>query len=907
MKARHALVRIAAAQRASVTGTRAAAESPTALTARHNCVSSTVLGVSQQQQQQQATTAAARRPLSTSAIHSNSLAKGKGKAVDGDATSDAGKTSSRAQYLTVDVPQPPTDGSSQTVRDVLLTRVPAAGAARFLVAVDDGTESVHSLHDPVPQQCSALRFLAFEDDERARAALWWTSAFVVSATLHDAFSAAGKGVLTPASPPRLVDGGGFAVQFLVRDGAKADAGSSAISSTLDQCSSLIRAEAGKSASLLRELDLAQIEKKAIQKAASIARDPSSFDTPIVSHTEAQSIFKDNPFKLEELEARSQEQVLQLVSIDNYTDILPLGVTLCASPEIIKALKLQEKSAATWKPVEAVAVALPTKQALIRLRGVSFPTSAGLKAHTAALEQALKYDHRAIGQAQRLFFTHDASPGTPFILPHGMRIAAKIERVIRDLYRQWGYDEVLTPQVFKAELWKQSGHWDNYRDDMFAVEGFKEMQERAQAAAAAGEGHGGCCGDAAHAHAHAVDAGSSGDDSAAQEASYYGLKPMNCPGHCILFAAQEHSYRDLPIRYAEFSPLHRNEASGALTGLTRVRRFHQDDAHVFCRFDQIFGEIASMLTMLREAYTLFGFAEFELVLSTRPPQFLGELSEWDRAEDALRSALDESGLAWTLNEADGAFYGPKIDIRLVDASGRRHQTATIQLDFQLPRRFGLRYVQPSPADVSPSGQTRGSPAPSTPAPPVMIHRAILGSMERFMAILIENTRGMWPFWLNPRQAVVIPVSTQDEALVSYAKQVRDLLALGTPVKPPPHRADGSSAAAVAAEAVADAVVADRERRASHAFHVDVDASNETLGKRVRRAQLDRVSFVCVVGHTEVQNGTVQVRSRDGHSGEDDGSETQKTQPQGRPRLPRDMGPYTPAALRDLFVRLDDHHW
>ncbi|UZJ51194.1 hypothetical protein CBS101457_000514 [Exobasidium rhododendri] len=465
------------------------------------------------------------------------------------------------------------------------------------------------------------------------------------------------------------------------------------------------------------------------------------------------------------------------------------------------------------------------------------------------EKSRPFDHRAIGSAQRLFFTHESSPGTPFMLPHGVRICAKIERVIKDLYRKWGYEEVVTPQIFKADLWKQSGHWDNYRDDMFAVEGFKEVQERNSS----------CCG------------GSHDDDAVAgKEDGAFGLKPMNCPGHCVMFAAQEHSYRDLPIRYAEFSPLHRNEPSGSLTGLTRVRRFHQDDAHVFCRPDQISEEISNMLIMLQTAYETFGFTKFELVLSTRPDHYLGELEDWNRAEEGLKDALDQSRMKWKLNKGDGAFYGPKIDIRLVDASGKRHQTATIQLDFQLPARFELEYDDPN--------------APREKERPVMIHRAILGSMERFLAILIENTRGIWPFWLSPRQAVVIPVSLQNPELVAYAHRVRQKLNLDINLS--------------------DAQ-AHSQRRESHFFHVDVDDADETLSKRIRRAQVGRYNFICVVGEEELKNNTVNLRGTTPTI--EAATTTDAEKPSIKPIIRKDMGAWKLDDLRQLFVNLDDNHW
>ncbi|CBQ68427.1 probable MST1-threonine--tRNA ligase, mitochondrial [Sporisorium reilianum SRZ2] len=465
------------------------------------------------------------------------------------------------------------------------------------------------------------------------------------------------------------------------------------------------------------------------------------------------------------------------------------------------------------------------------------------------------DHRAIGKAQSLFLTHDSSPGTPFILPHGMRLARKVERVVRDLYDVYGYDEVQSPQLYKTSLWKRSGHWDNYRDDMFAAEGYKERLARSSV-----DERSACC---------SIEAA----PQAGGEDETFGLKPMNCPGHCVIFASQERSYRELPIRYAEFSPLHRNEASGALTGLTRVRRFHQDDAHVFCRPDQVAGEINSMLAMLTSAYDTFGFASFELVLSTRPrDSYIGELAEWDRAEAGLREALDASGRAWQLNEGDGAFYGPKIDIRLVDAQGRRHQTATIQLDFQLPRRFELSY-----ADPAAGGRTT----------PVMIHRAILGSVERFMAILIEQCAGWWPFWLSPRHALVIPAQSNNHALAEYAHKLAKFLALGIHPDAPPSNSS---------------------QRHLQRFFVDVEANphNEKLGKLVRKAQLARYNYILVVGEKEMATNTVNVRKRDDANAPPRLKQLAQMEEAKVEGARAQNGQYTAHELRDLFCRLDSQH-
>lgn len=443
----------------------------------------------------------------------------------------------------------------------------------------------------------------------------------------------------------------------------------------------------------------------------------------------------------------------------------------------------------------------------------------------------------------------------------MRLARKVERVVRDLYDVYGYDEVQSPQLYKTSLWKRSGHWDNYRDDMFAAEGYKERLARSSPTQESSvEGRSSCC------SIHPPDG---------KEDESFGLKPMNCPGHCLIFASQERSYRDLPIRYAEFSPLHRNEASGALTGLTRVRRFHQDDAHVFCRPDQVASEIECMLTMLTSAYDTFGFSSFELVLSTRPTEsFIGEVEEWERAETGLKAALDASGRRWELNEGDGAFYGPKIDIRLVDGQGRRHQTATIQLDFQLPRRFDLSYADPAAKETGERGV------------PVMIHRAILGSVERFMAILIEQTAGWWPFWLSPRQAIVIPAQTNNPQLEAYAENLTKYLSLG--IHP-------TTSPAVSSE------------RHLQRFYVDLEQNpqNEKLGKLVRKAQLARYNYILVVGEREMETNTVNVRRRDdksapprlkelaakgGWSGEGQGK----------------GGQYAVEELRELFCKLDRGH-
>jgi threonyl-tRNA synthetase len=337
--------------------------------------------------------------------------------------------------------------------------------------------------------------------------------------------------------------------------------------------------------------------------------------------------------------------------------------------------------------------------------------------------------------------------------------------LRGEYKARGFTEVITPNTFNCELWKTSGHWQNYKDNMFS---FKcEDQE-------------------------------------------FALKPMNCPGHCLMFASRNRSYRELPLRLADFGVLHRNELSGALTGLTRVRRFQQDDAHIFCRPDQIKSEIKGALEFMQHVYGIFGF-EFSLELSTRPEKYLGDIAVWNDAEKQLEEVLndykDASGKAWKLNPGDGAFYGPKIDIHISDALGRSHQCATIQLDFQLPIRFQLEYTGEHPTEH--------------PLRPVIIHRAILGSVERFTANLIEHTAGKWPFWVSPRQVIVVPVSNK---LDHYAQQLQ-------------------------------------QRLHNEGFYVDADLSDNTLQKKIREAQLSQYNFILVVGEKEAQEGSVNVRTRD----------------------------------------------
>jgi len=397
-------------------------------------------------------------------------------------------------------------------------------------------------------------------------------------------------------------------------------------------------------------------------------------------------------------------------------------------------------------------------------------------HLQMLEEAARRDHRKIGKEQDLFFFHELSPGSCFFLPHGARIYNTLMEFLREEYWARDYEEGMTPNMYNAKLWQTSGHWQNYSENMFSFDVEKEQ---------------------------------------------FGLKPMNCPGHCLIFAHRERSYRELPWRVADFGVLHRNEFSGALTGLTRVRRFQQDDAHIFCTEEQVKQEIHGLFDFLNKIYGLLGFS-FKLKLSTRPEEkYVGDIPTWDKAETQLQEALEEftatGGSQWELNPGDGAFYGPKIDITISDALGRERQCATIQLDFQLPQRFKLEYQ--TGGDAS---KEDGAAAEETHYKrPVMIHRAIYGSFERFIAILTEHFAGKWPFWLSPRQIMVVPVMVSAN---DYCLEVQKLF-----------RAKG--------------------------MFVDVDLSGNTMNKKIRAAQLQQYNYIFVLGAQEKESRSLNMRNRD----------------------------------------------
>ncbi|KAL2351194.1 hypothetical protein BJ546DRAFT_999289 [Cryomyces antarcticus] len=423
------------------------------------------------------------------------------------------------------------------------------------------------------------------------------------------------------------------------------------------------------------------------------------------------------------------------------------------------------------------------------------------------------DHRELGIAQQLFTTSPYSPGSPLFQPNGAYVFNKLASFLRAQYPTYGFREVITPNIYKKSLWETSGHWENYADDMFSVTG----------------------------------RGASGQKEGAEigEDEEFGLKPMNCPGHCLLFASEKRSYRDLPIRFADFSALHRNEVSGSLSGLTRVRRFHQDDGHIFCRPSQILQEISKTLQFVGMVYDTFSLGPYKLVLSTRPKDhYIGTSEEWDRAEGQLKQALEEQALAgrqWSINEGDGAFYGPKIDIILKDSDGKEHQTATIQLDFQLPQRFNLEYQAPAP-EYERRGETTTDKAlldTSGPVTPVIVHRAILGSLERFMALLVEHYAGRWPCWLSPRPAIILTVN-DDPAVTAYAEAVR--IELSGRAQTPQSSSHNKALP---------------QQPGFTELPIDIDTSARSLGRKVREAKEKKYNHIVVVGSKDVEADTVQV--------------------------------------------------
>jgi threonyl-tRNA synthetase len=498
-------------------------------------------------------------------------------------------------------------------------------------------------------------------------------------------------------------------------------------------------------------DLAAIE----QRMAELATQDLPYERQMLPRDEAIRFFveRGEPLKVQLIEEKTagQSEVSCYTIKDRETFI-----DFCVGPHVpstgrLRAFKLLNTSNAYWKGDAR-------NQPMQRIYGTAFFSERELRAHLERIEEARRRDHRKLGRELGLFLFHPWAPGSAMWLAHGTTLYNTLAAYMREVLFPAGYVEIKTPLVFNKALWETSGHWEHYRHNMFLID---------------------------------------------SEGEQMGVKAMNCPGHMLVFASQVRSYRDLPLRFHEQTPLHRNEASGVLSGLTRVRQFSQDDAHCFVTEEQIASEVEALIRLVQRVHQDFGL-EYTAKLSTRPEQFLGEVTTWDRAEAALRQALDAAGQACSVNDGDGAFYGPKIDFDITDAIGRKWQCATIQLDYQMPQRFGLKYIGADNAEHC----------------PVVIHRAIFGSFERFIALLIEHYAGAFPLWLAPLQAAVLPIADRH---LPYAQAVRDELAAA-------------------------------------GLRVTVDARQEKIGYKIREAQVQKVPYMLVVGDREAAGGTVGVRHR-----------------------------------------------
>jgi threonyl-tRNA synthetase len=510
---------------------------------------------------------------------------------------------------------------------------------------------------------------------------------------------------------------------------------------------------------ITEEDLPKIEA-AMKEHIGADEEFSRRDIPV---DEAIEIFKsqDQGFKVELIEDLVRDEGVETVSLYRNGPF----EDLCRGPHgpstgRIKAIKLSSVAGAYWRGDEE-------RESLTRIYGTAFFSKKDLEEHLERIEQAKERDHRRLGPQLGLFMLRKEAPGMPFWLPNGTTLLRIVEGEVRDQLRKRGYQEIATPQVMDEALWHRSGHWDNYKDDMY----FMEDDDRR-----------------------------------------YALRPMNCPGACLVYGSDRHSYRELPLRLAEFGRVSRNEREGVLHGLLRVRAFTQDDAHVYCTEEQIGDEVASICEAIDELYARFGFEDVHVELSTRPEKSMGSEEQWAKAEAALAEALDSQNREYTLNPGDGAFYGPKIDFHITDALGRSWQCGTCQLDFQMPERFDLYYTGADDAAHR----------------PVMIHRALLGSMERFAGILIEHYAGRFPVWMAPVQAIVLPISDRHNEYGRRAfEQLREL-----------------------------------------GVRVAIDDRSESIGKKIRDAStIGLYPYMLVVGDREEENGAVSVRSRaDGDLGE-----------------------------------------
>jgi len=494
-------------------------------------------------------------------------------------------------------------------------------------------------------------------------------------------------------------------------------------------------------------DLPKIEKEMKR----IIKKNPKFEKKEVSKKQAKSIFSDNPYKLELIEGIEEDRV-GIYTTGDFVD-------LCKGPHIptlakIGAFKLLSIAGAYWRGKEE-------NKMLTRIYGTAFYSKEDLDAYISRLERAKESDHRKIGKELDLFSFHDEAPGFPFFHPKGMVLINNILDYWREEHKKEGYEEIKTPMILSNELWKTSGHWENYKDNMYFVE---------------------------------------------IDQAEYAIKPMNCPGSNLIYRSRQHSYRELPIRYAEIGLVHRHEKSGVLHGLFRVRNFTQDDAHIYCTEAQLEEEITRIIKLIARMYDVFGFNEYHVELSTRPPKRIGSEAIWDKSEALLEKIIKENKLDYKVNEGDGAFYGPKIDFHIKDCLDRTWQCATIQLDFSTPEKFDLAYVGKDNAKHR----------------PVMLHRVVLGSLERFIGILTEHYGGNFPAWLAPVQMVVLPISEKFE---QYARNIYS-------------------------------------RFEDEGFRAEFDNRVESLGKKIREAELNKVPYMVVIGKNEQQTQTLTIRTKSG---------------------------------------------
>ena len=497
--------------------------------------------------------------------------------------------------------------------------------------------------------------------------------------------------------------------------------------------------------VIKEEDFPRIEKE-MKK---ISKDGKRIVRLELTKEEALEMFKNDEYKLDIIENLPENETITAYRQGDYTD-------LCRGPHVesvkeIKYFKLLKVSGAYYKGDA-------TKKMLQRVYGVCFKTQEDLDAHLNMLEEAKKRDHRKLGKELKLFMLSDYGPGLPFWLPNGYTLRRTLEDFWLDLHRKRGYLVINTPIMLNRQLWETSGHWDHYKEDMFTID---------------------------------------------VEDGTYAIKPMNCPGAILVYNNELHSYKDLPLRYAELGNVHRYEASGALNGLFRVRGFTQDDAHILLSEDQIGDEVSRIISLYDEVYSIFGL-NYSIELSTRPKDnYIGDIKTWDKAEEDLKKACLATNHSFKINEGDGAFYGPKLDFKLRDSLNRIWQCGTVQLDMQLPGRFNCTYIDKNGEKVT----------------PVMIHRACFGSLERFIGILIENFAGHFPLWLAPRQVIVLPVN--NEYHLEYANKVVEVLK-------------------------------------EHNIKVELDARDEKLGYRIREAQMGKVNYQVVIGDAERDSQSVKVR-------------------------------------------------